>query len=199
MKTIGILFASVLLFAGCKKKEGDTSAGSGSAGSSAMMGSGSDTGMAGSGSAMAGSGSAMAGSGGGSGSAMAGSAAGSGSAGGGSAAATEGGGGGGGGAISSDDDYQTKGMAMVDKMIGIFDADKTDCAKLAKDLDAYADEVKPMVKEAKAYEKAHPKAKKAFDDKMKPKTKEMMAKMGPSMKACGKDKGVQAAMKKMAE
>jgi hypothetical protein len=196
MKTIGILFASVLLFAGCKKKEGDTSAGSGSAGSSAMMGSGSDTGMAGSGSAMAGSGSAMAGSG--SGSAMAGSAAGSGSAGGGSAAATEGGGGGG-GAITSDDDYQSKGMAAVDKMIGIFDADKTDCAKLAKDLDAYADEVKPMVKDAKAYEKAHPKAKKAFDEKMKPKTKEMMAKMGPSMKACGKDKGVQAAMKKMSE
>ena len=56
-----------------------------------------------------------------------------------------------------------------------------------------------MVKDAKAYEKAHPKAKKAFDEKMKPKTKEMMAKMGPSMKACGKDKGVQAAMKKMAE
>jgi len=189
MKTLGIVIASLLLFAGCKKKEepaAGTASGSSAmgSGSSAM---GSDTGgamgsAAGSGSDMAaGSGSAAAGSGS--------AATGSDTGGGGGAAA--------GGAIKDDADYMAKGEAMVDEMTGIMVGAGTDCKKLATDITAFVAKNEGMVKEAKAYEKEHPAAKKAFDAKMKPKQKDMIAKVGPTMKACAKDKDVQAAMKKM--
>ena len=187
MKTIGILFVSALLFAGCKKKE-EPAAGSAS-GSSAMgsgMGSaaGSDTGSAmgsaagsdmgsaaGSGSAMAGSGSAMAGS---------------------DTAA-------GGGGIKDEADYEAKRTAAMDEMTAMYVADKDDCKKLAADMTAYAEKNQGMMKDAMAYEKAHADVKKKVDAKEKAKEKDMMAKMTPVLKKCGKDKDFMAAVKKMAD
>jgi len=191
MKTIGILFASALLFAGCKKKE-EPAAGSAS-GSSAMgsgMGSaaGSDTGSA-MGSA-AGSGSDMGSAAAGSGSAMAGS----GSAMAGSDTAMAGGGG-----IKDEADYESKRAAAMEEMNTMVEADKADCKKLATDMTAYVEKNQQLIKDAKAYEKAHADVKKKVDAKMKDKEKEQQKKMTPVMKTCMKDKDFMAAMKKMAD
>jgi len=190
MKTIGILFVSALLFAGCKKKE-EPAAGSAS-GSSAMgsgMGSaaGSDTG---SGSAMGSAAGSDMGSAAGSGSAMAGSgsAAGSGS-------DTMAGGGG----IKDDADYESKRNSAMDEMTAMYASDKDDCKKLASDMTAYAEKNQGLMKDAIAYEKAHPDVKKKVDAKNKAKEKDMMAKMTPVLKKCGKDKDFMAAVKKMAD
>jgi hypothetical protein len=192
MKTIGILFVSALLFAGCKKKE-EPAAGSAS-GSSAMgsgMGSaaGSDTG---SGSAMGSAAGSDMGSAAGSGSAMAGS--GSAAAGSGSDTAAAGGGG-----IKDEADYEAKRTAAMDEMTAMYASDKDDCKKLASDMTAYAEKNQGMMKDAIAYEKAHADVKKKVDAKNKAKEKDMMAKMTPVLKKCGKDKDFMAAVKKMAD
>jgi hypothetical protein len=106
-------------------------------------------------------------------------------------------GGGGDATINSAADYESKAMGFMDKFIGVFTADGTDCGKLAKDITKLMDDNKALMDNAKAWEKAHPDDKKALDTKMEAKFKDFMDKAGPAMTACKDDKDLQAAMSKM--
>jgi hypothetical protein len=103
-----------------------------------------------------------------------------------------------GGAITSDADYESKAMGAMDKMSAIFTAAGKDCDKLAADLTKFGEENKALMVSSKQYEKDHPEAKKALDEKMKPKMEGMMGAMGPAMEACKDHKGLAAAMTSMA-
>jgi hypothetical protein len=103
-----------------------------------------------------------------------------------------------GGAITSDADYEAKAMGAMDKMTAIFAADGKDCDKLAADMTKFGAENKALMVSSKAYEKEHPDAKKALDEKMKPKMEGMMGAMGPAMEACKDHKGLADAMTSMA-
>jgi hypothetical protein len=103
-----------------------------------------------------------------------------------------------GGAITSDADYEAKAMGAMDKMTAIFAAAGKDCDKLAADMTKFGAENKALMVSSKAYEKDHPEAKKALDEKMKPKMEGMMGAMGPAMEACKDHKGVADAMTSMA-
>jgi hypothetical protein len=96
-------------------------------------------------------------------------------------------------------EYEAKAMEMSDKMTAMFGADGKDCDKLAGDMSKFIDENKTMFASAKAFEAAHPEAKKALDTKMEPKMKEMMEKMGPAMEACKDHQGLKDAMTKLAD
>ena len=96
-------------------------------------------------------------------------------------------------------EYEAVAMEMSDKMIAMFGAAGKDCDKLAGDMSKFIDENKTKFASAKAFEAAHPDAKKALDTKMEPKMKEMMEKMGPAMEACKDHKGLKDAMTKLAD
>jgi hypothetical protein len=103
----------------------------------------------------------------------------------------------GGGDITSAADYETRGNALMDKMIGIFAADGKDCDKLAADINKFLDDSKGDMDAVMAYEKAHPDDKKAMDKKNEAKTKEFMEKAGPAIEGCKDNKALQDAMAKM--
>ena len=103
------------------------------------------------------------------------------------------------GGIANAAEYEAKAMEMSDKMTAMFAADGKDCEKLAGDMSKFIDENKTMFAAAKAFEAAHPEAKKALDTKMEPKMKEMMEKMGPAMEACKDNKALKDAMTKLAD
>jgi hypothetical protein len=103
-----------------------------------------------------------------------------------------------GGAIASDADYESKALGAMDKMTAIFTAAGKDCDKLAAELTKFGAENKALMVSSKQYEKDHPEAKKALDEKMKPKMEGMMGAMGPAMEACKDHKGVADAMTSMA-
>lgn len=96
-------------------------------------------------------------------------------------------------------EYEAVAMEMSDKMIAMFGAAGKDCDKLAGDMSKFIDENKTKFASAKAFEAAHPEAKKALDTKMEPKMKEMMEKMGPAMEACKDHQGLKDAMTKLAD
>jgi hypothetical protein len=103
-----------------------------------------------------------------------------------------------GGAIASDADYESKAMGAMDKLTAIFAAAGKDCDKLAAEITKFGAENKALMVSSKAYEKDHPDAKKALDEKMKPKMEGMMGAMGPAMEACKDHKGLADAMTSMA-
>jgi hypothetical protein len=99
--------------------------------------------------------------------------------------------------FTSDDDYITKASGAMDKVTDIFKNAGTDCDKLAADLTKFATENKSMVVAAQDYEKAHPDAKKKFDDASKTKMTAFEAAAGPAMTACKDSKKVEEAMTKL--
>ena len=103
----------------------------------------------------------------------------------------------GGGDIANASDYETRGNALMDKMINIFATDGKDCDKIAADMNKFMDENKGEIDSIMAYEKAHPDDKKAMDKKNEAKTKDFMEKAGPAMESCKDNKALQDAMAKM--
>lgn len=99
--------------------------------------------------------------------------------------------------ISNAAEYDTKATDLTDKIIGVFVAGGTDCDKLAADLTKLIDEQGGLFAGLKDFEAANPEAKKAFDDKMKPKEKEYEEKIRPSFMACEKHQGLTAAIAKL--
>ena len=99
--------------------------------------------------------------------------------------------------FTSDDDYITKASGAMDKVTDIFKNAGTDCDKLAADLTKFGDENKGMVIAAQEYEKAHPDAKKKFDEASKTKMTAFETAAGPAMNACKDSKKVEEAMTKL--
>jgi hypothetical protein len=99
--------------------------------------------------------------------------------------------------ITSDDDYMTKGKAMIGKMVDIFKADGTDCDKLAGDITALTNDA--TVKGLEAYEKAHTDAKKKFDKEMKDQTKAFETAATPAITACAKNQKFMDAVGKLGD
>jgi hypothetical protein len=97
--------------------------------------------------------------------------------------------------IASDDDYMTKGKAMIGKMLDTFKADGTDCDKLAADITAITNDA--TVKALDAYEKAHADAKKKFDAAMKDQTKAFETAATPAITACAKNQKFMDAVSKL--
>lgn len=99
--------------------------------------------------------------------------------------------------IASDADYETRATELTNKLLAIFVADGTDCDKLAADLTKFGDDHRAVFQSLQAYEKAHPEAEKSFDEKMKPREKEMEEKLGPSFDACKDHEGMKKAMQNL--
>lgn len=99
--------------------------------------------------------------------------------------------------IASDTDYETHATDLTNKLLAIFAADGKDCDKLAADLTKFGDDNRKLFESLKAYEQAHPDAEKKFDEKMKPREKEMEEKIGPSFEACKDHEGMKKAMQNM--
>jgi hypothetical protein len=99
--------------------------------------------------------------------------------------------------ITSAADYETKGMAILDKMIAMFKEAGANCDKLAADVTVFVDQNKPMILAADEYGNAHPEVKKAFEAKVGPRIEEMGAAMQPAIAACENHKGLEAAMARM--
>jgi hypothetical protein len=103
----------------------------------------------------------------------------------------------GGAAVADVGDYEKRALVMMDKLIGLFSADGSNCDKLAGDLTKALDDNKAEIDAIVAYEKAHPDDKKAVDKKTKAKTDEFMAKATPALDACKNSKPLADALAKM--
>jgi uncharacterized lipoprotein NlpE involved in copper resistance len=100
-----------------------------------------------------------------------------------------------GAAFTSDDEYVTKGKEVVNKLIDAFKSGGQDCDKIAADVSKLVDD--PVVHASKAYEKAHPDAKKKFDKEAKEIEKQFEAAATPAMTACANNKAFTDAFAKM--
>ncbi len=76
-------------------------------------------------------------------------------------------------------DYEAKGLALMNSMIAVFAADGTDCAKLATDITKFIGDNQDKFSAFKAYETAHPEAKKEMETKSADVMKDFMAKATP--------------------
>ena len=102
-----------------------------------------------------------------------------------------------GGAVTfaSDDEYVAASKAAVGQFMEVLKAAGTDCDKLAKGINDLAAD--PKVAAATAYEKAHPEAKKKFEEAAKAETEAFEKAMEPAFKACMDNEAVGAAIKKL--
>jgi hypothetical protein len=98
--------------------------------------------------------------------------------------------------IKDQADYEAKGTAFMDKLMGIFSAAGTNCDKAAADIQKYFNDEggKATVAAIKEFEKANPDAEKAMEAKMEGRMKEFEAKLGPTMEACQEHEGLKSAM-----
>ena len=99
--------------------------------------------------------------------------------------------------IASDDDYVTKGSAMVAKMVDLFKTDGASCDKLADDLAKLRDS--PEVATLDKYQKAHPAVKKKLDAAVADKMKDMEAAGAPARTACKVTKKLRDVMSKFGD
>lgn len=103
----------------------------------------------------------------------------------------------GGVSIASSEEYLAKAVDMTDKVFEMFVAGGTDCDKLAADMSTFVDQHLATMHAIKAFEDAHPEARKAFDDKMAPREKELDATLEPAFEACKDHAGLQTALQKL--
>jgi hypothetical protein len=101
--------------------------------------------------------------------------------------------------FSSTEDYIAKATPVGVKMIEVFKGAGTDCEKLATDLNKFLDENAAFFVAVKAYEKAHPDAKKAYSKAFKPQEKEFEAVATNIMKACMKNQNVMNAIERLSK
>jgi len=99
--------------------------------------------------------------------------------------------------IASDDDYVKQASAMLETMTGTIKSAGTDCDKLADGITKMISDNGSKMTTLDAYEKAHPDAKKKFEDVAKDKTKAFEAAAGPGMSACQNNKKVSDAFAKI--
>jgi phage tail tape-measure protein len=91
-------------------------------------------------------------------------------------------------------DYEAKAGPFMDNFTTVFVTAGTDCDKLAAGINQFLDDNKATLHATKAFEKANPEAKKAFDTKMQAHFTEQQQKLMPALQACGDKKPVQDAM-----
>jgi hypothetical protein len=102
-----------------------------------------------------------------------------------------------GGTIASDDDYIKGGIVLLDKMTAILKGAGTNCDKLADDITKLASDNDVAIKASQAYEKAHPDAKKKFDEATKDQMKAFETVAEPTLTACKDNKKVGDAFTKL--
>ena len=98
------------------------------------------------------------------------------------------------GAVTTDDEYVTKSLDLATKTLAIFSAAGTDCDKLAAEITKFSDEYRATFAELKAYEKAHPDARKKYDDKMKQHEQLLRDTVGPAIGSCQDHAGLKKAI-----
>ena len=86
-----------------------------------------------------------------------------------------------------------KWLAFFDKIVDAVVADKDDCTKMAKDVNALVDANKELLDKAKAAVAAG----KQLPDDAKKHMMQSAQKLGPAMQKCMNDKGVQAAFMRL--
>lgn len=95
--------------------------------------------------------------------------------------------------------YETRAGKFMQDFTKTFASAGTDCDKLAANVNKFIDDNKPLILEMKEYEKTHPEAKTALDDKMQVEYKKQQETMLPVLKACAEKKPVQEALARFDE
>ena len=98
--------------------------------------------------------------------------------------------------IKTTDEYNTGGLALLTKVVAVFKADGTSCDKIADDITKLAADNDGFLKATTTYEKAHPEAKKDFENVSKATMKDFEAAAGPAMQACKDNKKLTEALAK---
>lgn len=94
--------------------------------------------------------------------------------------------------------FETKSLAMLDKIVDIFTKDGNDCEKLATDLQAYVAQNKPTFQEIKDLAlKQSAAQKKELASKVMDRSLGLVTKMALATQACGKSPAVIEALKKI--
>lgn len=95
--------------------------------------------------------------------------------------------------------YATRAGTFMGDFTNVFASAGTDCEKLAAGVNKFIDDNKSLIVEMRAYEKAHPEAKTALDDKMQVEYKKQQETMLPVLQACAEKKPVQDALARFDE
>lgn len=99
--------------------------------------------------------------------------------------------------FKSDDEYLAAGKASMDKFVEAFKSAGDDCDKLAANIKALAAD--PVVLASNEYEKAHPEAKKKFEEAAKAESEKVMAAAMPALEKCKDNKAVADAFKSLGD
>jgi hypothetical protein len=97
-----------------------------------------------------------------------------------------------------DTELQKKGLEVMSKMGDIMVANEKDCKKMGEELKKLIADNKATLDELDAWEKKDAAGKKAFEDRHKADMESWMKKVEKPITACSKDKGVEEAMKALA-
>lgn len=100
--------------------------------------------------------------------------------------------------LASDEDYIAKAIVNLDKLTEIFKSNSSDCDKLADGITKLQSDNAAMFAALKAYEAAHPEAKKKFDEAAKGRYAAFEAAAGPVMTTCQNNSRVGDALTKLA-
>jgi hypothetical protein len=101
------------------------------------------------------------------------------------------------GGINTAAEYEAKAFDLTDKIIAVFSASGTNCEKLADNLEIFLDENKAALAGTDAFEAANPSAEDDLEPKLQGRAKKLVETWGLSMKKCGNDQRVQAALAKL--
>lgn len=92
---------------------------------------------------------------------------------------------------------EEKAIALMGKIVDIYDASGEDCAKLAADLKAFTAKNKAeLMVQTEWKTKLTPEQRDALDTKYRTEL-QLSKKMGPAAQACGDDPGLQAALREL--
>ncbi len=100
--------------------------------------------------------------------------------------------------VGVNNDMETKGLALMDKMTDMFVADGTNCDKLAADLKTFITQNKPFMEQLETYEKTQTAEQKHnFEIRNMERTETGAAKIKPVMEACATSTALQTVLKDM--
>jgi hypothetical protein len=89
-------------------------------------------------------------------------------------------------------------MVLLEKLGDLLSADKSDCDKMAVDLNRYVADNKERLSAIKAWSKGlGPEQKKALEEKYKARTETAVKKIHAGLNSCAKSKSVQDALKRL--
>ena len=99
-------------------------------------------------------------------------------------------------AVPGNSALENKGVALMQRMADMFAADRADCEKLAVDIKAFIVQNKELLTQLTELERTQSEAEKAaFETRNKTVQDAVVAKMSPTINACGDNPHVEAAMK----